>query len=192
MKKVYAVAITTIRETARSTVLQSLFLFVLLIIGFTYILGDFAGEEKGKAILDLGLAAIHLFGAIIAILIGVNLIRREIDRKTIQTILTKPINRWEFFAGKYVGFLVTLFLMVLLEFLALLLVLRLSHVPVSPRLLLAGAFIFLEYMLIGAVALLFSGFLPPAFSALLTASVFVVGHFIQGLRISGTSPPISW
>jgi len=185
MSKILAVALTTIRETIRSRTLQNLFVLSLLLIGLSPVLGNMAGAEKGKVILDLSLASVHLCGALIAILVGAGLVSKETDRKIIQTIITKPVARWEFYAGKYLGFLGILLLLVLIQFLLILVILRVFLVPISPNLLLVVMFVFLEYMLITALAVFFSGLFPASLSSLLTAVVFAAGHFVQAFKELG-------
>ncbi|MBK9579881.1 MAG: ABC transporter permease [Fibrobacteres bacterium] len=117
----------------------------------------------------------------IAIFIGIGLIQKEIQRKTILTLLSKPIHRWQFLVGKYLGLLLVLVINIAVMTIALFLVLHFSGSPVNARLLLASYETFWEMAVITAVALVFSSFSTPVASALLTFGVFLASHLSGGI-----------
>jgi ABC-type transport system involved in multi-copper enzyme maturation permease subunit len=117
-----------------------------------------------------------------AILIGTGLVYKEIDKRTIYTLLSKPIQRYQFLLGKYLGLLLTLFVMLVLMALIFLVLLLLYNYPVGGSFFIAILFIFLELCLITAVAMLFSCFSTPILSTLFSLSFYLIGHISWGLE----------
>src|SRR6266480_3639284 len=108
--RVISIARNAFREAVRDRVLYNLVLFVLLLIGGAIFLGELSAGQDAKIIADLGLSAMLLFGVFIAIFVGVGLVYKEIERRTLYAILTKPIGRGQFLIGKYLGLCLTLFI----------------------------------------------------------------------------------
>lgn len=178
------------REAVRDRVLYNLVLFVLLLTAGAIFLGELSGGQEAKIIVDLGLSSILLFGVFIAIFVGVGLVHKEIERRTIYAILSKPIGRGEFLLGKYLGLCLTLLVNVFVMgagvSLALLYVRR-GWDPLLVSIWPAIALIYMELAILTAVALLFSSFSSPALSALLTFFVFIAGHFSADLKTFAAS-----
>ena len=105
---VRAIAINTFREAVRDKVLYSLLFFAIALIGASVVLNRLAIGQQTRIITDLGLASISLFGTLIAIFVGIGLVSKEIDRRTIFTIISKPVGRGHFILGKYLGLVLTL------------------------------------------------------------------------------------
>jgi ABC-type transport system involved in multi-copper enzyme maturation permease subunit len=184
-RRVAAIARNTFREAVRDRVLYNLVLFVLILTGAAVFLGELSAAQELKIIVDMGLSAALLFGVFIAIFVGVGLVYKEIERRTIYAIFSKPVGRGEFLLGKYLGLCLTLAVNVAVMgagvSLALLYVNRGWH-PLVFGIWPAVALIYVELMIVVAVALLFSSFSSPALSALLTFFVFVIGHFSAELK----------
>ena len=183
--RIFAIARNTFREAVRDRVLYNLVLFVLLLIAVSVFIGDLSGGQERKIIVDLGLSAMLLFGVFISIFVGVSMVYKEIERRTIYAIFSKPIGRGEFIVGKYLGLCLTLLVNVLVMgaglSLALICVSRgwdSLAVSIWPAVLL----IYVELMILTGIALLFSCFSSPALSALLTFFVFIIGHFSADLK----------
>ncbi len=180
MGRILAIALNTFRENIRDKVLYNLILFALIMILSSVALGQLTLGHEAKVIVDLGLSAISIFGTLIAIFIGISLVYKEIERKTVYTLLAKPVHRSEFIVGKYAGLLITLGVNVLVMTGFLVLTL-LYHGGVKPgemlHLLPAVYLIFLALALTTAVALVFSTFSTPALSAVFTLFLWVIGHF---------------
>src|SRR3954470_19406227 len=104
----FAIATNTLREAVRDRILYNLILFVLLITGSAIFLGELTAGQEARVIVDLGLSAILIFGAFIAIFVGVSLVWKEIEKRTVYSIFSKPIGRGEFIVGKYLGLCLTL------------------------------------------------------------------------------------
>ena len=196
--RIAAIARNAFREAVRDRVLYNLVLFVLLLTGASIFIGELSGGQERKVIVDLGLSAMLLFGVFIAIFVGVGLVYKEIERRTIYAVFSKPVGRGEFLVGKYLGLCLTLLVNVLVMAvgvsLALLYVSR-GWDPLIPTIWPAVLLIYVELMLLTAVALLFSSFSSPALSALLTFMVFIIGHFsadLKGLAASMGSTSARW
>ena len=106
--KIRAVAWNTFREAIRDKILYNLVFFSLLIMGVSTYLGDIALGKSVKVIQDVGLASMSVFGLLIAIFVGIGLVYKEIQRRTIYTLLAKPISRGQFLVGKYFGLVMTI------------------------------------------------------------------------------------
>ena len=185
LHRTLAIARNAFREAVRDRVLYNLVLFVLLLIGGAIFLGELSAGQEVKIIIDLGLTAMLLFGAFIAIFVGVGLVYKEIERRTLYAILSKPIGRGQFLLGKYLGLCLTLLINVVIMGVGVSLALLYIHRGWDPLMLKiwpAILLIYFELMILTAVALLFSSFSSPALSALLTFFVFIIGHFSGDLK----------
>ncbi|MFZ1919112.1 MAG: ABC transporter permease [Terriglobales bacterium] len=179
------VAFNTFREAVRDRVLYNLIAFALLISAAAILVGEISIDVEKLVVINLGLTAVSLFGVVIAIFIGIGLVSKEIDKKTLYTVLSRPVRRWEFVVGKFFGLTGTLvvntFFMAIGVFLALLYVahhLEKADLPVVAALY----FIVLEFFVVCALALFFSSFSTPIMSALFTFALFAVGSLSDELR----------
>jgi ABC-type transport system involved in multi-copper enzyme maturation permease subunit len=188
--RIAAIAGNTFREAVRDRVLYNLVLFVLLLTAAAVFIGELSGGQERKIIVDLGLSAMLLFGVFIAIFVGVGLVYKEIERRTVYTIFAKPVGRGEFLLGKYLGLCLTLLVNVLVMGSGVSLALTYVSGGIDPLVLSiwpAILLLYVELMILTGIALLFSSFSSPALSALLTFSVFVIGHFSADLKSLATS-----
>ncbi len=198
LTRIFPITRNAFREAIRDRVLYNLVIFVLLLIASAIFLGELSAGAEAKITIDLGLSAMLLFGVFIAIFVGVGLVYKEIERRTLYAILSKPITRTEFAIGKYLGLCLTLLVNVLIMGAGLslaLLYIRRGWDPLIARIWPAVLLIYVELMIITAVAMLFSSFSSPALSSLLTFFVFVIGHFsgdLKTLSQSMASPPARW
>ena len=184
-RRVASIARNTFREAVRDRVLYNLVIFVLVLTGAAIFLGELSAAQEAKIIVDMGLSAVLLFGVFIAVFVGVGLVYKEIERRTVYAIFAKPVGRGEFLVGKYLGLCLTLAVNVAVMgagvSLAILYV-RGGWDALVLNIWPALALIYVELMIVVAVALLFSSFSSPALSALLTFFVFVIGHFSADLK----------
>jgi ABC-type transport system involved in multi-copper enzyme maturation permease subunit len=190
--KIRAIALNTFKEAIRDRILYLLLFFAAVSIIFSRILALLTVGDRAKIITDVGLASLSLFGALMAILIGTGLVYKEIDKRTIYTLLAKPIQRHQFLLGKYLGLLLTLGVMLVLMALIFLVLLLLHRYPVEGTFFLAVLFIFVELCLITAVAMLFSCFSTPILSTLFSLSFYLIGHISWGLETLINKMPQSW
>src|SRR5437016_4927571 len=112
MRKVLAIALNTGREAVRNRILYSILFFAVLMVGVAAVFGAASIGDQAKYMKDFSLMSVSLFGVIIAIVLGVNLLHQELGKKTIFNILSKPVARWQFIVGKFVGLVATLTLVV--------------------------------------------------------------------------------
>lgn len=179
------IATNTFREAVRDRVLYNLIAFVLLLSGAAILVGQISIDIEKLVVINLGLTAVSLFGIVIAIFIGIGLVSKEIEKRTLYTVLSRPVRRWEFIVGKFFGLAGTLivntFFMAIGVFAALFYV---SHkfVRADALILVALYFIILEFLIICSLALLFSSFSSPLLSAVFAFSLFVIGSFAEDLR----------
>lgn len=183
--RIVTIASNTFREAVRDRVLYNLIAFALLLSGAAIFVGQISIDIEKLVVINLGLTAVSLFGIVIAIFIGIGLVSKEIDKRTLYTVLSRPVQRWEFIVGKYFGLAGTLVvnasLMAIGVFAALLYVAR--HYQASDGwILVALYFIVLQFLIICSLALLFSSFSSPLLSAVFTFSLFVIGSFSDDLR----------
>ena len=183
--KVLSIALNTFRENLRDKLLYNLLIFALLMIGSSLLLMTLTLGEFHRLILDIGLGSINFFGVLIAIFVGIGLVSKEIEKKTIYTIISKPVARYQFLLGKYMGLSLTLLVNTAIMAVGLLAVLYFQNVPIHVVLFKALGTIFLEFMVVTAVALFFSTFTSATLSAIFTLAIFVIGHLTTDLRTFG-------
>ncbi len=179
------VAINTFREAVRDRVLYNLVLFALLMIGAAILVGGVSIGIEQLVIVNLGLSSISIFGLVMAIFIGVGLVYKEIEKRTLYSLLAKPIKRWEFLVGKYAGLLLTL--LVNTAFMTLGLAAAFFYVGghvarADVWILVAIYFILLELALVTALAMFFSCFSSPMLSTLYTLGIYLTGVFAPDIR----------
>ena len=183
--RIYHIARNTFREAVRDRVLYNLIAFALLLSGAAILVGQISIDIERLVVVDLGLSAVSLFGVVIAIFIGIGLVSKEIEKRTLYTVLSRPVRRWEFIVGKFCGLAGTLIvnasLMAVGVFGALLYV---AHRFARPDawIFVALYFIILEFLIICSLSLLFSSFSSPLLSAVFSFSLFVIGSFAGDLR----------
>ena len=185
MSRVVHIAANTFREAVRDRVLYNLIAFALLMVGTSVLVGQISIEIEKIVLVNLGLTAVSLFGLVIAIFIGIGLVSKEIDKRTLYTILSRPVRRWEFIAGKYLGLLMTLVVNAAFMTAGFYLALALISVRLGKddAVLLVGIyFIILEFFVVTAITLLFSSFSTPIFAAIFAFALFVIGTFAEDLR----------
>lgn len=182
------VAINTFREAVRDRVLYNLIFFALMMIGASILVGEISIGISRLVIINLGLSAISIFGLVMAIFIGVGLVHKEIEKRTLYTLLSKPVRRWEFLVGKFGGLLLTLTVNTALMTLGLAAALYFvggSFLRANVSILVADYFILLELALVTALALFFSCFSSPMLSTLFTLGLYVAGIFSADIRDIG-------
>jgi ABC-type transport system involved in multi-copper enzyme maturation permease subunit len=177
-----AIALNTFREAVRDRVLYLLLVFALVVIGTARLLSLLTVGDEIKIIMDVGLSAISLFGTLTAVFVGVSLVFKEIERRTIWTLLAQPVRRWQFVGGKYLGLLAVLGMNVASMTLVLAAVL-LWHGRSPLALLPAILLILVELAVITAFALLLSSVTNPMLAALGTLAVSLMGHLVWSLEL---------
>lgn len=193
MRKIIAIALNTAREAVRNRILYSILFFAVLMVAVAAVFGAASIGDQTKYMKDFSLMSVSLFGVVIAIVLGVNLLHQELGKKTIFNILSKPVARWQFIVGKFFGLLVTLTLIVgamsvgVVGFFTVL-VGHLDH-----GLVVASFATLLEITVVIAVAIFFSSLVvTPALAGMFTAATFVAGRSASYLLyfLKGEQPSI--
>ena len=195
MRPLALIAVNVFRESVRDKVLYNLVAFAILLMGASYLIGQLTAGQDVKIIKDLGLAATSVFGLFIAIFIGIGLVSKEVEKRSIYSLLAKPINRRQLVVGKYCGLLLTLAVNLSVMAIALYSVLAYmawmagpgaaaawERPALDPAMLRAFVLTFDELAIVTAIALFFSTFSTPLLSAALTFGLFIAGRFSADLR----------
>jgi ABC-type transport system involved in multi-copper enzyme maturation permease subunit len=185
MSRVGVVAWNTFREAVRDRVLYNLVFFALLMIASAILVGQISIGIEEIVIVSLGLSAISVIGLLMAVFIGVGLVSKEMDKRTLYALLAKPVRRWEFLLGKFGGLLLTLTVNTAAMAAGLFLALAYVKHPLvrtDAVVLVAVYFILLKLALVVALALLFSCYTTPLLAILFTAGLYVAGLFVGGMR----------
>ncbi|HSL20038.1 MAG TPA: ABC transporter permease [Vicinamibacterales bacterium] len=198
MSVVATIAFNVYRESVRDRVLYNLVFFALLVIGASYLIGQLTAGQDIKIIKDLGLAAISVFGLFIAVFIGIGLVSKEVERRSVYALLAKPVRREQLVLGKYAGLVLTLLVNVgimVAVWYAVLGYMSWVETPqwkatwaapaADPRMLKAVALIFVELMIVTAAALFFSTFSSPMVSAALAFGIYVIGQLSPDFKNLG-------
>jgi ABC-type transport system involved in multi-copper enzyme maturation permease subunit len=202
------IALNVFRESVRDKVLYNLVLFAVLLMGASYLIGQLTAGQDVKIIKDLGLAATSIFGLFIAVFIGIQLVSKEVERRSINSLVAKPVERYQIVLGKYAGLVLTLFVNLTIMATALYAVLAYMawvagpsaalawEAPaLDPAMLKAVFLTFVELALVTAIALFFSTFSTPLLSAAFTFGLFIAGRFSADLRNFNQvveSPAAAW
>jgi ABC-type transport system involved in multi-copper enzyme maturation permease subunit len=188
MTRILAIAHNTFRESIRDKVLYNLILFALIMILSSLALGQLTLGNEQKVLLDLGLFSISVIGMLISIFIGIGLVYKELEKRTVYALIAKPVHRYELILGKYLGLLFTLLVNLAIMTVGLeIAILYAGRIGFGGhlRLLPAVYLVFLSLALVTALALLFSTFSTPALSALFTFFLWIAGHFGKDLQRFG-------
>ena len=184
MNRIAVVAWNTFREAVRDRVLYNLVFFALVMMAAAILVGQISIGIEETVIVTLGLSAISVIGLLIAVFIGVGLVSKEMDKRTLYALLAKPVRRWEFLLGKFGGLVLTLAVNTAAMAAGLFVVLR--YVKSLDRgdlaVLVAVYFILLKLALVVALALLFSCYTTPLLAILFTAGLYVAGLFVEEMR----------
>jgi ABC-type transport system involved in multi-copper enzyme maturation permease subunit len=194
MGRVVTIALGAFKESVRERVLYNLIIFAFLMIGAAILLGSISVGVEQIILVNLGLGAISAFGLLIAIFIGIGLVSKEIDRRTLYNILSKPVTRAEFILGKYAGLLLTLLVNTAIMTAGFYLALAFQKRGLELHdfsLLIAVYFILLELAIVVGIAIFFSCISSAILSAVFTFCLFVIGNFssdIRGFGLESGSP----
>jgi len=182
MTPILSIAVNTFREAVRNRIFFSLIFFAVALLGIVLALSSASLNEEIRLMTDVGLFLCSTAAVFIAIFTGVNLVYKELERKTIYTIMSKPISRGQFICGKYLGLVQTMFVLVAVMGSVLCGVLYMVGWVPHVSMAIAIYLLFLEVTIVVSVAILFSSFSTPFLSGLMTLGVFIVGRFVDTLR----------
>ena len=174
--RILAVAMNTFRESVRDKVLYVLLLFAAATILSSKALGYISVGQDIKIVIDISLASISIFGALIAVFVGTNLVYKEVDKRTIYTILSRPLWRYEFILGKYFGLaLLITVVTVVMTAISAIYVLTLGG-NVGATFFLAALLIYWKLLLVTALSVLLSTLTTPILGAIIVFSCYILGH----------------
>lgn len=185
MKRLFAIAQNTFRETIRDRILTSILFFAALVLLTSVAMEEVTIGDTDHVVRSVALGAIRVFGSIIAMFLGIGLVYKELERKTIYTIASKPIPRWIFVVGKYLGLMAVIVVIVVLMTALYLAVITVQQgfpgFGVAPAMWL----LLVELGLLTAWAILFSTYSSPTVASLFTLAVFVIGHLADDIWTFG-------
>ncbi len=176
MKKILAVAKNTFREAIRDRILYGFLFFAIALILFSLVIGQLSFNEELRVSIDIGMAGISLFSVLMAVFLGITLLHKEIEKRTLYTILSRPISRPAYLLGKYIGLSATMLVQILLMMAVWILVLKAQGANLPIGILPALLLIFFETLLVTAAALFFTSFSSPFLSGLFTIGLFAAGR----------------
>lgn len=178
---VLAIARCTFGEALRKKILWICLIVALAMIAFSVSFAFFASAREELTIIkSMGLGVIAIAGMFIAIILGVNLVASEVEKRTIYTLLSKPVRRHEFLLGKYFGALLTILVnLAIMSAVFLLLVTAKNNWQPDFALLKGVLMLFFQLVLLSSVALVFSVFTTPVVNFFLTSSVYIVGSLSE-------------
>jgi ABC-type transport system involved in multi-copper enzyme maturation permease subunit len=180
--RLYAIALNTFREAIRHRIIYGILAVAVGFNLFAIVIGAMSLHQEARIARDVGLAGVSLFGSITAIVLGVSLLYGEVQRRTIYTIVSKPLERFEFVLGKYLGMALTLTVLVAVFAGAMAMLLRLQDVPLTSAVVVAVALGYLEVLVVAAIAIFFSSFSSPYLSGVFSFGLFFLGRVTPEMR----------
>jgi Cu-processing system permease protein len=186
-----AIAGNTVREAIRSRLLYTLLGFGILLIFAGVLLSSLSYVETDRILQDVGFGAMRLFGVAIGLFVGVGLIHKEVERRTVYTILSKPLSRSEFLLGKFFGLALTVWMQLAIMALAFAVVSRASGAPLGSAHAAAFLLLGVELLVVVAIATFFSAFTSPMLSSLFAGGLWLVGNLTRDLREIGSGSELA-
>jgi len=190
--RMWAIALNTFREAARIRVLYGILIVVVAFNLGAIVVGELSINEQARVARDMGLAGISLIGSLTAIVLGVILLYGEVQRRTIYAIVTKPIARWEFVVGKYLGMALVLTVLVALFTAAMVGLLAYQGVAVTAAVGKAVLLAWMEVLTVAAIAVFFSSFSSPFLSGVFALALFAIGRITPDLRNAAKGADAGW
>lgn len=170
------IALNTFREIVRNKFLYIIIFFAFVFILFSISLGQLTIWDDNKIITDFGMSMIEIFWIIWVLFVWSQLLFKEIEWKTIFLILSKPIKRYEFILGKFLGFSATILLIILIQAILYLVVLYFKDIEITKLILFSLFFIFIKLELLLALVFFFSSFMSNMITILVSILFYLTGH----------------
>jgi ABC-type transport system involved in multi-copper enzyme maturation permease subunit len=184
VRKIYSVALNTFRESVREKLFYLVIIYAMALVVSVFILSPLSvGAAKGKIVTDVGLAGISILGILTAIIVGSNLVHKEMDRKAILMVLTRPVSRTEYLIGKFAGVALSLLVLIGIMTAVLVVMMLLGGAELTPAVFFAVGLSLIEIGLIVAVMIFFSTFTTPLLTSFFTICIFVAGTLSGDLRL---------
>jgi ABC-type transport system involved in multi-copper enzyme maturation permease subunit len=176
MKKILAIAHNTFREAIRDKILYGFLFFAVCIILFSLVLGQLSLGQQLRTTIDIGLFGISLFSVLIAIFIGINLLDKEIQKRTIYPVLSKPVSRPVYLLGKFFGIAGVLLVQMLLMLTVFFPLVLFQGGHITFGLITAVILIYVEVLVMISMALFFTSFSSPFLSGIFCLGLFIAGR----------------
>ena len=186
MMRLWALAVNTFREAVRDRVLHSILFFGAATVILSIIFKDITIGDQAKVVRSVAHSGVDIFASIIAMFLGISLLWKELEKKTIYTILSKPIPRWMFVLGKYTGLVLTVGVELLLLVIMYSIAIGIYQGLPSMTTYVSFGLIFVELLLLTAWATLFSAYSAPMTASAFTLSIFVIGHLADDIWLYGS------
>ena len=183
MKSISSIALNTFRESIREKLLVIALFFGALLFASSYILSPLAVGARAKIVLDVGLASISLLGILTTIMIGSTLLHKEVDRRAVYMILTRPVSRLEYLVGKFWGVLLAIAGVVAVMTAVMVLMLLMSGVALRPSIFMALYLTLLEIAVVCSIVVLFSTFTTPVLTSFFSICLVVAGSLSGDLKV---------
>jgi ABC-type transport system involved in multi-copper enzyme maturation permease subunit len=185
MQRLWALAYNTFREAVRDRILYSILFFAVGVIVLSLLMQEISVGDRDKVVRSVAQGAIAAFGSIISMFLGISLVWGEVEKKTVYTILSKPISRWLFVLGKYLGMMMTLSVVVAIMFAVYTVLLTIQQSFPPPVVYVSAALLMIELMLLTSWATLFSTYSAPTTAAAFTLAIFLIGHLADDIWLYG-------
>jgi ABC-type transport system involved in multi-copper enzyme maturation permease subunit len=182
MKNIINIARNAFKETIRDKILYGILGFALLFLVSTLFFGSISLGEDTKVIKDLGLAGIYIFSIIIAVFLGSQLIYKELEKRTIYIILSKPVSTLQFILGKYLGLLLSMLLNVAIMSIIYLGVIFYKGGGIDTVSLWSLLLLIFELSIFIAISILFSSFTAPLAGTLYAVIILYIGHSLEMVK----------
>ena len=192
MTQMLAIAKNTFREAIRDRILYGFLFFAVLLILFSVVLGQLSFNQQIRCTLDVGLAGISFFSVLIAIFLGITLLHKEIEKRTIYTVLSKPVSRATYLLGKFLGLAATMAVQIMLMVAVFFAVLLLMGGELTSGLFFALVLIFVEVLLVISLALFFTSFSSPFLSGIFCLGIFAAGRNADLITELAKTKSLEW
>jgi ABC-type transport system involved in multi-copper enzyme maturation permease subunit len=183
MKSISSIALNTFKESIREKLLVIALFFGALLFASSYILSPLAVGAREKIVLDVGLASISLLGILTTIMIGSTLLHKEVDRRAVYMVLTRPISRLEYLLGKFGGIFLAIAGVVAVMTAVMILMLVTGNVDLRPAIFIALYLTLLEIAVVCSIVVLFSTFTTPVLTSFFTICLVVAGSLSGDLKV---------
>ena len=192
LARLWAIALNTFREAARIKVLYAIVIVVAAVNLLAIALGEMSISQQTRVARDFGIAGVSLFGSLTAIFVGIVLLYGEIQKRTIYSIISKPLARWEFVVGKYLGMVLVLTALVAAFAVAMAAVLAYQGVAISGAVGKALVLAWFEVLTVAAIAVFFSSFSTPFLSGIFALALWAIGRVTPDLRSAIATADAPW
>jgi len=182
MMRSLAIARNTFREAVRDKVFLIVGIFGLVLVASSVIMSPLTVGAREKIVADMGLSSVSIFSLLVILLVGSGMVHKEIDKRTIMVILSKPVSRLEYMLGKFLGLSATLAVMFVAMSALFWLACKLTNVEFAPAFLASLGLSYLEMVVVTSIMIFFSSFSTPVLTSLFTLGVYVVGHLVRDLE----------